>query len=240
MPLAGDLRQVALPEVLRTIERERRSGCLVISRGPLRAEVYFSQGQWLVVERVPVGPALAQQFVDLGFITPQQFEEVSGVRFLEAAIIPDADVAQLLVSTRLLTQEQLRFWALNDALALLNVVQTWPDGEFYFEDGTLVPPELVALPLAVGQILSWLQSEAALTAESVVNFTEVGPEEIGSIELSPDEWRLLTMVDGNMPLWAVAEALQAPEAAIVEVAQGLTSRGLIVQVGRVSAGTPTA
>jgi hypothetical protein len=202
--------------------------------------VYFSQGQWLVVERVPVGPALAQQFVDLGFITPQQFEEVSGVRFLEAAIIPDADVAQLLVSTRLLTQEQLRFWALNDALALLNVVQTWPDGEFYFEDATLVPPELVALPLAVGQILSWLQSEAALTAESVVNFTEVGPEEIGSIELSPDEWRLLTMVDGNMPLWAVAEALQAPEAAIVEVAQGLTSRGLIVQVGRVSAGTPTA
>ncbi len=238
MPLAGNLRQVALPEVLRTIERERHTGCLVISRGPLRAEVYFAQGQWLVVERVPVGPSLAQQFVDLGFITPQQFEEVSGVRFLEAAIIPDVEIAQLLVNTGLLTQEQLRFWALNDALALLNVVQTWPDGEFAFEEGAMVPPELVAVPLAVSQVLSWLQSEAALTAESVVNFTEVGSEENGTIELTPDEWRLLTMVDGNMPLWAIAEALQAPEPAVVDITQGLVQRGLVVQVGRVSAGSP--
>lgn len=236
MPLAGDLRQVALPEALRTIEKERHSGCLVISRGPLRAEVYFAQGQWLVVERVPVGPSLAQQFVDLGFISPQQFEEVAGVRFLEAAIIPDVEAAQLLVNTGLLTQEQLRFWALNDALALLNVVQTWPDGEFYFEDGAPIPSELVAVPLAVSQILSWLQSEAALTSESVVNFTEVGPEENASIELTPDEWRLLTMVDGSMPLWAIAEALQAPETAVVEITQGLVQRGLVVQVGRVGAG----
>lgn len=238
MPLAGDLRQVALPEALRAIEHERRSGRLVIIRGQLRAEVYFSQGQWLVVERVPVGPALAQQFVDLGFITPQQFEEVAGVRFLEAAIIPDTDVAQLLLSTGLLTQEQIRFWALNDALALINVVQTWPDGQFFFEDGIMAPPELVALPLPVGQILSWLQSEAALTPESVVNFTEMNPDENSTIELTPDEWRLLTMVDGNMPLWAVAEALQAPENVVVDIAQGLTSRGLVVQVGRMSAGAP--
>jgi len=240
MPLAGDLRQVTLPDVLRAIDQERRTGRFVITRGPLRAEVYFSQGQWLVVERVPVGPALAQQFADLGFITPQQFEEVTGVRFLEAAIISDTDLAQLLITSGLLSQDQIRFWALNDALALINVVQAWPDGQFFFEDGVMVPPELVALPLAVGQILSWLQSEAPLTTESVVNFTEVNPEENSSVELSPDEWRLLTMVDGNMPLWAVAEALQAPENVVLDIAKGLTSRGLIVQVGRVSAGAPAA
>jgi hypothetical protein len=240
MALAGDLRQVVLPDVLRAIEQERRTGCLVITRGQLRAEVYFGQGRWLVVERVPVGPSLAQQFADLGFITPQQFEEAAGVAFLEAAIIPDDEVANLLLSMGLLTQEQLRFWALNDALALLNVVQTWPEGQFVFQDGTLVPPELVTVPLAVSQILSWLQSDTALTSESVVNFTEIGPEEDGTLEVTPNEWRLLTMVDGTMPLWAIAEALQAPEEALVEVAQTLAQRGLVVQVGRVGTGSPAA
>ena len=74
MPLAGNLRQASLLNILRTIALEQRDGCLTLTRGHLRAEIYFRRGQWLAAERVPVGPPLTEQFVAMGYMSPDQIE----------------------------------------------------------------------------------------------------------------------------------------------------------------------
>ncbi len=247
MPLAGNLRQVALADVLRVVESGQRSGVLVIVYARLQANVYFSGGQWLGAERVGSAQVLAQQLARAGIITPQDFESVFGVLFAEAGAIPDAEAVRGLIASRVLTQEQLRAFAMNDAISLLTVMLAWPDGDFIFEEGVTFPPGRVALPLAVGPLVAQAQrlgrpagadlarDAASLTLDSVLDFAEVDPSSNSSVEVSRDQWRLLTALDGRTPLWAVAENLQAPERLMLRLANDLVASGLLVFKGELRA-----
>ena len=241
MPLAGSLLQYRLPDVLRVIESGQRGGRLMIRRGERSAAIYFSGGQWLLCERIGSAKVLAHHLARAGFITPQQFETTMGVPFAEAGEIPDMQVVRALITTRQLTQEQLRAFAEADALDLLSQVLTWQAGEFLFEDGVPLPPGRVALPLPIGKLVSKvLQSTPAaatrevmtLARESTIDFAEVNPQSRQAIQLTPDQWRLLTKVDGHTPLWAIARALQAPEQAVCRLAGELVAAGTAVVVGR--------
>ena len=155
MSLAGNLRHMPLLDILRSVAAEQRDGCLTLTYGHYRAEIYFRRGQWLTAERIPVGPPLTEQFVELGYMTPEQVEEVILVPFDEAAVLPDGQIVQALMADGLLTREQLQYWALNDALGLAAAIATWPEGDVSFVDGIHPPQELALAPLSVEHILAY-------------------------------------------------------------------------------------
>lgn len=159
MPLAGNLRHMPLLDILRTVATEQRDGCLTITYGHYRAEIYFRRGQWLTAERIPVGPPLTEQFVDLGYMTPEQVEEVILVPFDEAAVLPDGQIVQALMADGLLTREQLQYWALSDAMALVGAMAAWPEGDVSFVDGIHPPQELALAQLSIEHILASLGSD---------------------------------------------------------------------------------
>jgi Domain of unknown function (DUF4388) len=241
MPLAGNLRQASLLNVLRTIAVEQRDGCLTLTRGHLRAEIYFRRGQWLAAERVPVGPPLTEQFVEMGYMTPDQIEEVILVPFDEAAVLPDGQVVQALMADGLLTREQLQHWAISDATALVNAVAGWPDGDFSFVDGIHPPQELVLVPLAVDNILASLgpggqeptvrnsgqgTASIALRRDTVLTFADI-PDTGQMVEISHDEWMVLAQIDGANPLGVIAATLQMDARMLVDIAYHLLNRGLL-------------
>lgn len=242
MPLAGSLTQYRLPDVLRVIESGQRGGRLTVRRGERSAAIYFSGGQWLMCERIGSVKVLAHHLARAGFITPQQFEATLGVPFVEAGQIPDMQVVRALITSRQLTQEQLRAFAEADALDLLSQVLNWQAGDFVFEDGVPLPPGRVALPLPVSKLVSTVLQSAPAQAtrevtpvprEATIEFAEVDPQSRQAIQLTPDQWRLLTKVDGHTPLWAIARTLQAPDQAICRLAGELVATGTVVIVGRV-------
>src|SRR5260370_32143756 len=130
MWLAGNLHQYALVDRLRAIESEERGGRLVLQRGERRAYIYFSGGQWLLVERVGSSFVLAHHLARVGLITPEQFESSLGVPFVEAGQIPDVHVVRALITSRQLSQEQLREFTESASLDLLAHGLSWPDGDF--------------------------------------------------------------------------------------------------------------
>jgi hypothetical protein len=244
MPLAGNLRQASLLTILRSIAIEQHDGCLTLTRGHLRAEIYFRRGQWLAAERVPVGPPLTEQFVAMGYMTPDQVEEVILVPFDEAAVLPDGQIVQALMADGLLMREQLQYWALSDAIALVNAVAGWPDGDFSFVDGIHPPQELVLVPIPVENILASLgpvdqspdmphtgQSGATITLrpDTVLTFADV--QDTGQMmEISSEEWMVLAQIDGANPLGVIAATLQMDARRLVDIARHLLSRGLLVPV----------
>jgi Domain of unknown function (DUF4388) len=246
MSLAGNLRQYALVDLLRAIESEQRGGRLMLQRGERRAFIYFSGGQWLLVERVGSSLVLAHHLARVGLITPEQFESSLGVPFVEAGQIPDVQVVRALITSRQLSQEQLRAFAENDALDLLAHVLSWPDGDFAFEDGVALPPGRVALPLPVGQLIAQVQqvrgstppprptgpvaAVAPISPQTVIDFAEVDPANGETIQLTRDQWRLLTAVDGQAPLVGIMQKLQAPEHVIMRLASELLAAGTMVVV----------
>jgi Domain of unknown function (DUF4388) len=268
MPLSGNLRQFALPDVLRVIESGQRTGALVLSRGKLRAAIYFSGGQWLLVERIGSSLVLAQQLARVGLITPEQFEAAIGIPFAEAGEVPDVQVVRTLIGAHLLNHDDLRTFAVDDAVNLLTIVLGWPDGEFSFEDGTPPPQGRLALPLPVGPLvaqalryanagdaggaggpvsgisgMTGAQSVngpayqtprprvAAIGLDTVLDFAETDPEAGAAVQLTRDQWRFLTAVDGRLSLGAVIQRLQAPEHVIVRLAGELVASRVLVVAG---------
>jgi hypothetical protein len=218
---------------------------LVVTHEQLQANIYFSGGQWLGAERVGTTHVLAQQLVRAGLITAEQFEGALGVAFVHAGSISDAQAIRGLIAARLLSQEQLRAFALHDATSLLAVMLVWNEGDFIFEDGVGMPQGRVAVPLAIGPLVAQAvrlarpappsREAPSLSLDTIVDFAEVDPKSGLAIEVSRDQWRLLTMVDGQLPLWAIAEALQAPEALILRLANELLAAGYLVVAGRMAA-----
>ena len=241
MPLAGNLRQASLLNILRTIALEQRDGCLTLTRGHLRAEIYFRRGQWLAAERVPVGPPLTEQFVAMGYMSPDQIEEVILVPFDEAAVLPDGQIVQALMADGLLTREQLQYWAMSDAIALVNAVLSWPDGDFSFVDGIHPPQELVLVSIPIENIVVSLgpvdQSPAvqhtgqnpatiALRPDTVLTFADI-PDTGQTVEISQEEWMVLAQIDGANPLGVIAATLQMDARRLVDIAHHLLGRGLL-------------
>jgi hypothetical protein len=252
MPLAGNLRQVDLADVLRVVESGQRSGVLVVTHANLQANIYFSGGRWLGAERVGSVQVLAQQLARAGIIRPEDFEGVFGVTYAQVGAVPDAEAARGLIAARLLTQEQLRGFAVNDATSLLTVMLTWPDGDFIFEEGVTLPPGRIALPLSVGPLVAQAlrlarpggadpaREAPSLSLESTVDFADVDPMSGVAVEVTRDQWRLLTAVDGQTPLWAIAENLQAPDGLVLRLANDLLAAGLVVPSRDPAAARPNA
>ena len=244
MHLTGNLRQHPLVELLRSIEDEQKSGALILHRGRLRAALYFGGGQWLLGERVGASTVLAQELVRGGFITTEQFESVLGIPLREAGAVSDAQVLRALIGARLLTQDQLRSVVMDDAVALLQVLLGWRDGEFLFEEGVDLPQGRVALPLSIGALVSQSRpipsdesvylEQAPITLETVVDMVDISADSTAEIKLTRPQWRFLTAIDGQLPLWAICERLQAPPDAILRLTRELVTSGVLLPVGQIA------
>ncbi len=247
MEFAGSFRQHSFPDVMRSIEQQQRTGRLSIAYGNLRADIYFGGGQWLLAERSGPGQLLAQQFVKAGLVTAQQIEAACSVSFAQAGAIPDVQLVRALISSRTITQEQLRNWAIADAVSLLSVVLGWTEGEFVFEDSAGIPAGRVALPMPLGPLMAQAMRQVRtagaptreavpVSPEAIIDFVEVEPDTGAAIQLTRDQWRLLTAVDGVSPLWAITRTLQAPEQTILRLAGELVGAGVVMVISR--AGPP--
>lgn len=259
MPLAGSLLQVSLLDVLHVIENGQRTGVLVVTHGDLQANIYFTSGQWAMAERVGATQVLVQQLVRAGLITPEDFEAALGVTFAQAGAIADAQVVRALIGSQLITPEQLHAFAIHDATSLLAVILGWTSGEFVFEDGVALPPGRIALPLPIGPLVEQALQQARpqpaaampptrvpsarqtpspqLSPDAVLDFADIDPKSGTAVEVTRDQWKMLTVVDGQTPLWAVAENLGAPMPVILQLAGQLVATRVAVVLGHAGADT---
>ncbi len=66
-----------------------------------------------------------------------------------------------------------------------------------------------------------------LAPEMVIEFADVDPDSGMAIQLTREQWRFLTAVDGTSPLWSIIQTLNAPEPAILRLAAELVASGVL-------------
>lgn len=242
MPLMGNLRQFALPVVLRAIESEQRTGRLRLAFGGQEGAIYFTSGQWALLSRPGGDTPLAEQFLRASLITQEDFERATGVGVAQIHSLTDAQAAGMLARDGALRKDQLRTWAVDDAVTMLATAFTWTDGEFLFEDGAVIPAGRVANLLAVSMLIDQAQlrlRESAsrtpppLSPEMVVDFAEVDPSG-DPVRISREHWRLLTYVDGRTSLLGISQRMGEQEIPVLRLASQLVASGIVLVVGRAS------
>ena len=275
MAYVGNLRQYSFGEVLRLIGDGMRRGRIVVERAGLRADLYCDNGYLLHVWRSGTSLPLAQRWLNSRFITPTQLAQLVAVAGTDLTQMTDADCARLAVERMLVTAEMLMEWAMSDAVDLLAVLLAWPDGDYRFEDGFAAPAIRLIVPLAIPTVLGMtMQRMGALPApvpnsqpmppanhampinvdvhlDNVLDFADLDPNDPVPVQLTRDQWRVLTLVDGESTLAAIAQnlATAAPNALIsdqqryfvelrrneelvVRVAAELVSEGIAVIFGQ--------
>lgn len=105
-------------------------------------------------------------------------------------------------------------------------------GTFEFRPGDSTPNVTIELPIqnviieAARQIDEWKQMRKLIPSVNiVVDFVE--EPEISKIELTPDEWKILSSIDGKKTLKELAKTLSLDEFIVAKTLYGLISSGLI-------------
>jgi hypothetical protein len=243
MEFAGSFRQYSFVDVMHSIETNQRTGRLAIANGNLRATIYFASGQWLLAERSGPGQLLAQQLVKAGLVTAEQIETACSVPFAQAGATPDVQLIRTLLSSRLITQDRLQAWAVNDAIALMTVVLGWQNGEFRFEDLAGLPQGRVALPLPASPLLAMalqrvqvpsqpVHTSLPVSPDAIIDFVEVDANSGAAVQITRDQWRVLTAVDGLSSLRTIAQYLRAPEPMVLHLASEMVTSGVVMVVSQ--------
>lgn len=240
MALAGTFRQYPLPEVLELLESGQRSGRLEVRGTGRRAHIYVMNGRWVRGERMGLGLTLSEQLVQADLLKPESLQEALGIKLEDTLTMPDEQLLRLLFSNQLLSLDDVRDWAFSDATSMIAYMLTWTDGEFRFEENAPVPAGELTLPLPLRLLLERATQTSdvpsadivSLSPEAIIAFADVEPSTSTPVQITRDQWRLLSEVNGRRPLWEIATALSAPEPLLLRVAGELVAKEMAVIVGR--------
>jgi len=208
----GPLSEIGLIEVLQLLERGRRSG---------RLRVTAPDGDHVVQLQVSAGTIVA-------------LEPDAGDHAIHAAL-----AARFLVdpaaSDRALTDDAASRRIRNDLAerALAGMIE-WTGGRFDFEEGPARDGPLdIAIDALVFRLVDAETRRLELAPQlhqfaAVVDFAPADRIAAGAAhDLSPDDWRLLDLVDGRRDIAALATALAEPIEVVASSVRALESAAIL-------------
>ncbi len=199
MSLEGRLRDLGLPEVCQLLGSSRKSGTLQV-RAPLQAhaaELRFVQGAIADAVSWPLEPSSGAGAFQ------RAIPELTDVRSVEAVVLD---------------------------------VLTWREGEFEFVAENGDARSTSPIRLAVDSLLVeaahrsevWERVKDRVPGAHVVPaFVDIDPQQLPLLRLVPQEWELLTRVDGRRDLAALASVLGRPLLDVAEIAHALIGAGVL-------------
>lgn len=235
MAIEGPLRELGIHDVFQLLDLSRKTGVLRVS-SDLRDDegvLYFDRGRvtqaTIRSKSMPVELALRQA----GRISEDDLAHARSQ-------LPEgrADVADALVRTGAISQRELeRHYRLQLESAVFELM-SWNEGFFSFEE---LPAEQMPHDSRISVSTESLLMEGARRIDEWSRIADVIPDlnvilelapfdgdnEGAALDLLPHEWQVLTMIDGDRDLRAIAAVLGRDEFEIAKIAYGLSTTGIV-------------
>ncbi|HVM36752.1 MAG TPA: DUF4388 domain-containing protein [Actinomycetota bacterium] len=228
--LKGSLEEFALSDIFRLLSFTKKTGKLDVARAAGNGTVYFKGGDVYFAESSLSREPLGQKLIRAGVLSERE---------LMAALDDHAQtgkrVGEILVSRGAINQEQLEAAIQGQVQDATFDLLRWDVGEFAFE----ATPDVVAeIPISVSVDNLIMEASRRLDelesigrkipgAETVLRVAETPPEGAHEINITPAEWRLLVLVDGNRTIGDIAAAGRVDDFSAMKVLHGLVSAGLV-------------
>jgi len=229
MALKGNLRDFPIANLLGLIRSARKTGTLTVERAGQAARLAFQEGQL-------IHAAYTGQDDFLGVL------EGAGVLSREQAlaVLPgspeagDKELALMLISAGLATQEVILRTVRAHTLDIACEVLAWLSGEFRFEDGELPSEGQITTLLDMQEVMAEAQrrQEEARRAQAPLpdpqarfRIAPVPPQPQPT--LPAEAWRLLPFVDPRNTVRQIAQAAHVDEAQAQRILRDLHRAGVI-------------
>lgn len=238
----GTLDDFTLPEILRMLAFSKKSGTLRVSREAGTGKIVFSTGAVVYAETELTSSRLGQKLVGAGKISPTQLRQS-----LDTQAGSGERLGKILLKTDAITKADLEEAVRAQLEEAAYELMCWEAGEFAWEPGDeeLDPEVFLDIEELMADVEQRLAQQAEVQmrlsrADAVPRMVEQAPHGPGEINIQPEQWRVLVLVDGRRTVGELAVAAGVAEADVMRSLNDLAGAGLVEVLEPDAAQTPPA
>lgn len=232
MALKGNLRDFSVTQLLNLINLARKTGTLGLESSGSAAWVSFRDGKLIYAQLGNEDATLTGVLAKTGTITAQQAQVIK----TRAGDRPDKEIGILLINAGYLTQQTILASIRQHILDIVYQLFTWGDGFFRFDADLLPPDDRITIRLDLEDIIiqgSRLLKESEQLQEEIPNlemaldFVERPGANIRDVNLSVEEWRVVSYINPKNTIRQIARANKMSDLEIRRIVFGLLQAGLV-------------
>jgi hypothetical protein len=237
MPIEGPLRELGIHDVFQLLDLSRKTGMLRVS-SELREDegvVFFDGGRVVQASIRSKAMPMELALLQAGRVTES---DLASARAQAVNGRASRDVVELLVESGALTRKELERQLRLQIESVVFDLMSWREGFFSFEERSREDmPRDARITVSTESLLmegARRIDEWSRIAEIIPNVTvipELAPVQAdrdgAMLDLLPHEWQVLTMIDGDRDVHAIAAALGRDEFEVAKIAYGLATTGII-------------
>ena len=233
MALKGNLKDFGLTQLLNLINLARKTGALHITRPPAAlSKLFFREGKLIDANVNGQAPDLTTLLLKLGKINAEQQKAILS----RATVRTDKELGLMLMSSGHVNQNDIVQAVRSNLLDTVYLMFTWGDGAFYFEPTGLPAEDRITVPIHLEGVImegtrrvqEWemLQDELP-DLDMAMKFTERPNTNLRDINLSVDEWRVISFINPRNSIKQIAEVNKMNEFQIRKIVYRMMSAGLV-------------
>lgn len=236
MTLEGSLDAFSLPDIFQLLSFTKKTGALRIQSPTAAGLVFFSTGSVTGGTSDTSRQSLGRRVVGKGLVADDVLKQA-----VDAVRLDDSTgLARVLRDSGSIDEAQLHEIAIEQATDAVFDLLRWTEGDFAFQTDEGNPDDL-GIALAVEDIIAegrrrletWDALSSVVPSSDVIVSIPLAASDHETV-LSPAEWTLLALVDGQRSVADLVDLTGRGEFAIVSAVVSLVERGLLV-VGEASA-----
>ncbi len=230
MALKGNLHDFSITQLLNLIHLARKTGTLVVDSKNAATQVSFREGKLVYATTGATDGRLVGLLVRVGKITPDQSKRIPQNK-------TDRELAAMLVQAGLLTKTELDQMVRNSIKDVVDRLFALGEGIFRFDPNVLPEDRLWAEPPVNldGIIMEGTRrlKESEKLQEELPNldvtlrFTDRPDARLRNVNLSADEWRVVSYINPKNSIRQIAQANGMSEFQIRKIVYGMLQAGLV-------------
>ncbi|MEM9952259.1 MAG: DUF4388 domain-containing protein [Chloroflexota bacterium] len=261
MPLQGNIRDFSTTQLLNLVNLSRRTGMLTIfeaiptgekdamknekmAAGAERAKVAFNKGKLVYASFSEQDDGLVAVLNKAGKLTDDQAKILKE----RAKNTSDKALAMRLIGAKYVTQADIVSCIKQHILDVVYNLMTWGEGPFRFDDDALPGKDQILVPIDLENVIiegsRHLKQMEEINAviddlDMALRFPENPKEKFKGIQLSVDEWKVVSYVNPKNSLRQIMKVLNMSEQEIKKVIFALHQAGLVELVRKTAATQPS-
>lgn len=203
-----------------------------VTPGRERARASFRDGKLIHAASSEQDGHLATVLHKSGKLNDEQFRVIRQ----KAAQASDKALALLLINANYVTQPDIIQSVQRHTLDIVYELATWSKEPFLFEEGELPSSDRITVPIDLAPVIydiSKINLEAEKLSKELPNldfalkFPEAPSEKFKGIQLSVEEWRVVSFINPKNSIRQIAKACNMTDMEIRKIVYGLMSAGLV-------------
>jgi hypothetical protein len=247
MALKGNLRDFTITQLLNLIHLARKTGALIIEGPTEVARVAFRDGKLAFAQYGAEDISLASVLHRSKKISQSQYRILKE----RTTQMTDKELGLLLINAGYLSQDDVITSLQHYSIDVVRRLFTWVEGFFRFEQNALFPGDgkiMVKVDLenliieGSRQLREWEQLQEEIPSlDMALKFTARPGTDIKNINLSIEEWRVVSYVNPRNTINQIARAVKMNDLEIRRVVYALLQAGLveIIRPGGAAPATPS-